>query len=79
MAAGCPALVGRTSSLPEICRDAAFYFDPEDPASLERELIAAATDEPAWERARRRGAEVAALYSWRKCAEETLALYRECQ
>jgi len=79
MAAGCPALVGRTSSLPEICRDAAFYFDPENPRSLERELIAAASDEPARARARQRGAEVAALYSWQKCAEETLALYRECQ
>jgi len=79
MAAGCPALVSRTSSLPEICRDAAFYFDPDDPASLERALVEAATDEPARERARRRGAEVAAIYSWQKCAQETLALYRECQ
>jgi glycosyltransferase involved in cell wall biosynthesis len=79
MAAGCPALVSRTSSLPEICRDAAFYFDPEDPASLGPALSEAVADEPSRERARRRGREVAALYSWDRCAKETLALYRDCQ
>ena len=79
MAAGCPALVSRTSSLPEICRDAPFYFDPHDPDSLERGLLEAIQDETARKRARERGTEVAAGYNWQKCAHQTLALYRECQ
>jgi glycosyltransferase involved in cell wall biosynthesis len=79
MAAGCPALVSNTSCLPEICHDAAFYFDLNDQASLERMLVEAISDQPARQRAQKRGFEVASLYSWQKCADETLALYRECQ
>jgi len=79
MAAGCPALVSNTSSLPEVCRDAPFYFDPQDQGSLERGLLEATTDQPARRRARETGTRVAAEYSWQKCAAETLALYRECQ
>lgn len=30
MAAGCPVAVARSSSLPEVCGDAAVYFDPEN-------------------------------------------------
>lgn len=79
MAAGCPALVSNTSSLPEVCRNAPFYFDPESQGSLERGLLTAVHDEAARQQARTRGSQVAALYSWEKCARETLAFYRECQ
>jgi glycosyltransferase involved in cell wall biosynthesis len=79
MAAGCPALVSNTSSLPEICRDAPFYFDPQDQGSLERALLQATMDEPARRRARENGSRVVAQYSWQKCTAETLALYLECQ
>jgi glycosyltransferase involved in cell wall biosynthesis len=79
MAAGCPALVSNTSSLPEICRDAPFYFDPQDQGALERALLEATNDEAARRRARERGTQVAAQYNWQKCGDQTLALYRECQ
>jgi hypothetical protein len=35
-------------------------------------------NQPVGERGER-GTQVAALYSWQKCGNETLALYRECQ
>jgi glycosyltransferase involved in cell wall biosynthesis len=79
MAMGCPALVSKTSSLPEVCRDAPFYFDPNVQASLERMLLEATNDEKARRRAQECGTRVAAQYSWQKCGEQTLALYRECQ
>lgn len=79
MAAGCPALVCNTSCLPEICRDAPFYFNLNDQGSLERALLEATNDEQARLRAQERGTRVAAQYSWQKCGDETLALYRECQ
>jgi glycosyltransferase involved in cell wall biosynthesis len=81
MAAGCPALVSNTSSLPEICRDAPFYFDPgtqEEQNSLAQALLLATADDRARRLARQRGVEIAFLYSWQKCAAETLTLYREC-
>jgi glycosyltransferase involved in cell wall biosynthesis len=79
MAAGCPALISNTSSLPEVCRDAPFYFNPADRGSFETTLLQATGDEPARRRAQTRGLQVAAEYSWQKCGAETLALYRECQ
>ena len=79
MAAGCPALVCNTSCLPEVCRDAPFYFNPNDQGSLERMLLEAVTDESARQQAQDRGTRVAAHYSWQKCGAETLALYRDCQ
>jgi glycosyltransferase involved in cell wall biosynthesis len=78
MAAGCPALVSNTSCLPEVCLDAPFYFNPHEAGSLEQALVVAVSDEAARQRARERGTRVAARYSWNKCADQTLALYREC-
>lgn len=79
MAANCPVLVCNTSCLPEICRDAAFYFNPGDQGSLEAALFRAVTSEEPRQRARARGSRIAAGFSWQKCADETLALYRACQ
>ncbi len=79
MSVGCPVLTSRTSSIPEVCLDAPFYFDPRDQASFARALLQAIDDEDARRKAVERGRQVAARYSWGKCGEETLALYRECQ
>ena len=73
---GCPVLASRVSSIPEVCQDAPFYFDPEDQGSFNRELLRAISDEEARKQAIERGREVAAQYSWEKCGQETLALYR---
>ncbi len=34
MAHGCPVLAARAASIPEVCDDAALYFDPESPQQL---------------------------------------------
>ncbi len=75
---GCPVLVCNTASPPEVCADAAFYYEPNSPESLRETLLRAVRDDPARARSIARGREVAARYSWEKCAEQTLALYREC-
>jgi glycosyltransferase involved in cell wall biosynthesis len=79
MSVGCPVLASRNSSIPEVCGDAPFYFDPADQNSFVRELQRALTDEPARQRAISDGKAVAARYNWNECGEQTLALYRECQ
>lgn len=38
MANDCPVLAAQAASLPEVCGDAALYFDPRDPASLAGQL-----------------------------------------
>lgn len=77
MAAGCPVAASRTSSLPEVCGDAPWYFDPEDGASMQQALLAAAEDDGWRKVAIARGLAVVARYSWQKCGEQTLAFYRE--
>lgn len=38
MACGCPVVAANAASLPEVCGDAAAYFDPREPADLARTL-----------------------------------------
>jgi glycosyltransferase involved in cell wall biosynthesis len=79
MSLGCPVLASRGGSIPEVCGDAPFYFDAADQDSFARELLRALQDESAREQAVRSGKRVVTRYSWDKCGEQTLALYRECQ
>lgn len=44
MAAGCPTLVSRAASLPEVCQDAALYCDPLDCADIAANLLRIVTD-----------------------------------
>jgi glycosyltransferase involved in cell wall biosynthesis len=79
MSLGCPVLASRRASIPEVCGDAPFYFDPSDQDAFARELLRALTDETAREQAVAKGKGVASKYVWNTCGEQTLALYRECQ
>jgi glycosyltransferase involved in cell wall biosynthesis len=74
---GCPVLVCNTASLPEVCDDAAFYYEKDEPESLQKTLLRAVQDESAHAQAITRGRQVAARFTWEKCAEQTLAVYRE--
>jgi len=74
---GCPVLGCNTSCLPEICGDAPFYFEPNSSESLTEALRSAVCDETARAQAIARGRVVASQCSWEKCAEQTLALYRD--
>jgi glycosyltransferase involved in cell wall biosynthesis len=38
MAAGCPAIVSKTTALPEVCKDAAFYVDPCDVEAIAKAM-----------------------------------------
>jgi len=78
MSLDCPVLASRASSIPEICREAPFYLDPANQESIQRELLQAVGDEEARRQSIQRGREVSSLYSWEKCGQETLAVYRAC-
>lgn len=67
MANGCPVLAARAASIPEVCGDAALYFDPNDADSLAVRLrqIAALADPQALRRTlNERAAARLALYRW---------------
>ena len=76
MSVGCPILVHRTSSLPEVCGDAAFYFDSADAEELSRALVATLQDAPGIAMKRLLGEQRVRLFDWSRSAKGTLAVYR---
>jgi glycosyltransferase involved in cell wall biosynthesis len=75
MSLGCPVLLNRTSSLPEVCGDAAFYFNGSAD-ELSHSLKSTLEDEQQLTIKRKLGAEQVKLYEWSRCAQSTLDVYR---
>lgn len=75
MSFGAPVIAARASSLPEVYRDGAAYFDPLDVDDMVSTISGVIASEDVRTDLRNRGREVLATYSWRKTAEETLAVY----
>jgi glycosyltransferase involved in cell wall biosynthesis len=74
MACGCPVAVARATSLPEVCGDAAEYFDPRSPEDMAR-AVEAVLGRPGEYAAR--GLDHAKLFTWEACARRHDAVYRE--
>jgi glycosyltransferase involved in cell wall biosynthesis len=73
---GCPVLVNRSSSLPEVCGDAAFYFEASGADELSASLVATLSDSQSLAMKRRMGEQQVKLYNWRRSAHATLDVYR---
>jgi glycosyltransferase involved in cell wall biosynthesis len=76
MACGTPVVAARTSSIPEVTGDAAVLLDPDDGEGWSVEIERVCTDESHAARLREAGLRRAALFSWRRTAEETARVYR---
>lgn len=77
MASGIPVVCSNSSTLPEVAGDAAAMCDPQDVDTL-CHLIATGLVDEAWRTgARNKGLVRAASFTWRRCTEETVAVYRE--
>ena len=77
MAAGLPIASSSRGPMPEVLGDAGVYFDPEDPATLVRQLRALVGSAELRAELAQRAFERAAAYSWDRCAEETFAFLSE--
>ncbi len=78
-AAGTPVLTGSLSSLPEVGGDAALYVDPHIEGDIARKLLILWEDAKLRDLLRERGQERVKLFSWDRCAEETLAFIKEAR
>lgn len=77
MASGVPVVCSNSSSLPEVAGDAAAMCNPDDIDGL-RGMIARGLEDESWRgEARQKGLVHAASFSWRRCAEETVEVYRQ--
>jgi glycosyltransferase involved in cell wall biosynthesis len=68
MCCGCPVIAADAASIPEVCGDAALYFDPASPADLAGKLAALMASEAERRALALRGRARAARFSWREAA-----------
>lgn len=64
MGNGCPVIAAKAASIPEVCGNAALYFDPHDAPALAQLLRSAAHDAPLRSRMKQLGLARAAHYGW---------------
>ena len=77
MASGIPVVCSNAATLPEVTGDAAAMCDPQDVDGLS-ELINRALQDESWRKlAIKKGLLQAGRFSWKRCAEETAAVYKE--
>ncbi len=68
MNCGCPVLAARAASMPEVCGDAALYFDPTDPVELSGLLKRVFHDEGLRRDMVAKGRVRSSQFSWNKAA-----------
>jgi len=73
----CPVLASFSSSLPEVGGDACLYFDPQNISDLTEKLIKIKNDPQLKKELIKKGRQRIKLFSWKKCAEETLTTLQE--
>lgn len=76
MACGAPVVASNVSSLPEVVGDAGLLVDPTDEAALAAALERVCGDAALRAGLRQRGLARARLFSWERCARETLEAIR---
>jgi glycosyltransferase involved in cell wall biosynthesis len=76
MAAGVPVAVSRAASLPEVCGDAACYFDPLNIDDIADKLTRMAFDSGLRGQLRVKGLERSKLFNWDSCSTKTAQTLR---
>ncbi len=77
MMMGTPVVASKTSSLPEIYKDAALYFDPSNSHDIADKIKIVLSNEKMSKNLSEKGKLIVKSFSWRKTAEETLKVYKE--
>ncbi len=75
MAFGCPVISSNAAAMPEVLGDAALYFDPFSVSELVHRLEQVWVDLELREKLRALGTARQQSYSWKRNAEQTLAVY----
>jgi glycosyltransferase involved in cell wall biosynthesis len=77
MACGTPCVVSNSSSLPEVTGSAALLFNPTSMVGFADCMVKVLTQPELSDSLRQAGLRQAALFSWKRAADETLDVYRE--
>ncbi|MDR7375596.1 glycosyltransferase involved in cell wall biosynthesis [Rhodoferax ferrireducens] len=76
MSMDCPVACSNTSSIPEVVGNAAAFFDPSDIDSIRQTLEGVLNSDATSTQLIERGKVRRKQYSWHRCAEETVGIYR---
>ena len=76
MRCGSPTITSDRSCLPEVAGGASVLIDPFDPESIARAMVDLHLSDEKRAELREKGLERGGEFSWRRCAEETLEVYR---
>lgn len=74
MACGCPVLVSNSASLPEVCGDAALFFNPSSPEDISAKISLLLEDSKLREELIQKGLKHVLKFSWRECARNTISV-----
>jgi glycosyltransferase involved in cell wall biosynthesis len=77
LALGVPIATSNLSSLPEICGDAAIFFDPYQASDMGQVMQRLVRDETLRERLRQAAVARSQMFSWRECAAKTFRIFEE--
>jgi glycosyltransferase involved in cell wall biosynthesis len=78
MAAGVPVAAARAGSLPEVCGEAAQYFDPLNVEDMANQMLELALDPTLCARLREAGERRSSLFTWDSCAKATADALLAC-
>lgn len=77
MACGCPVIVSKAASLPEVCGDAVCYVDPLEASSIAEGMERVLTEESLRTSLISKGLKRAGEFTWEKCARAHLAVFED--
>jgi glycosyltransferase involved in cell wall biosynthesis len=77
MQCGTPVISSNSTSLPEVVGDAGILVDPTDQNQLCQAMLDVLTDEVLRESLKQKGLERAKQFSWKKCADQTVEIYKK--
>lgn len=76
MSFGVPVITSNTSSLPEICGEAAIYINPYDIKEITVAIKKVLSDKNLATELSQKALQQAQLFSWQKSAEELLKVFK---
>jgi len=79
MALGTPVITSKASSLPEVAGKAALLVDPEHEHEIAKAFKKVLSDKKLQARMIEKGKKQVKLFSWEKCAKETIKLYESLE
>lgn len=77
MACGTPVVASNTSSIPEVVQDSGILIDPYNTGEMAQAMARVLDNASLHQELSKKGLEKAKLFSWERCAKETLKVYQE--